>query len=137
MQAKLDGVNDFLNQYTYDALNRITRIQQQGTAVPKRFDLTYDAASQFATLARYQNLSGTAAVVTSTYTWDAAGRLTDLDHGTLVSYGWSYDAANRLGKSKGSGLFDSFARRSDSLTALHNRTQRRGPHGSPLLKGKR
>ena len=54
-----------MNQYTYDSLNRITRIQQQGTAVPKRFDFTYDAASQFATLARYQNLSGTAAVVTS------------------------------------------------------------------------
>jgi YD repeat-containing protein len=66
----------------------------------KRIDLGYDAASQWQTITRYADLVGTKLVATSQYTYDAAGRLTGLNHmqgsTTLAGYAWQYDIAGRV-----------------------------------------
>jgi RHS repeat-associated protein len=71
----------------------------------KRVDMTYDAASQMTGLNRYGDLAGTLSVANSSYTYDAVGRLTNLEYkrgaSTLASYGLVYDAANRITQSRG------------------------------------
>jgi len=94
--ARVAGMTDFTTDYTFDAVNRITRIEQGVGVLPKRVDLGYDAAGQFTTLTRYADLAGTQNVVGSSYTWDDDGRLTGLSHGALATYGWTYDDADRL-----------------------------------------
>jgi RHS repeat-associated protein len=103
---KINGVNSGTNAYTYDVLNRATRITQSGTGVQsKRVDMTIDAASQMTGLSRYGDLAGTLSVANSSYTYDAVGRLTNLEYkrgaSTLASYGLVYDAANRITISEG------------------------------------
>jgi YD repeat-containing protein len=102
LSATIDTTADFVNQYTYDALHRMTRIEQSGQSggnavAEKRIDLTYDAASQWQTITRYADLAATKLVATSDYTFDAAGRLTALTHAQgatpLAGYTWTYDAA--------------------------------------------
>lgn len=102
--ASVGATKDFVNEYTFDNLHRKTQSLQSadgGNAVAeKRVDFTYDVASQLDALTRFANLAGTQLVVTSTYAFDAASRLTDLTHakgGTnLADYDWIYDAANRI-----------------------------------------
>ncbi|MCL4207913.1 MAG: hypothetical protein KJ000_35960, partial [Pirellulaceae bacterium] len=105
LSATIDTTADFVNQYTYDALHRMTRIEQAGVTggnavAEKRIDLSYDAASQYQTITRYADLAATKLVATSDYAFDAAGRLTGLSHaqGTtpLAGYTWTYDAGNRI-----------------------------------------
>ena len=97
--------DDMVNTYTFDNLGRMTRIeqssQQGGNAVAsKRVDFAYDAASQWQTITRYNNLAGTQLVARGTYTFDAASRLIGLTYAkgetTLVDHDWSFDAANRI-----------------------------------------
>ena len=51
-------------------------------------------------ISRYSDLNGTTEVASSTYTYDDAGRLTNLTHGrdgeVLSAYDWAYDKANRI-----------------------------------------
>jgi YD repeat-containing protein len=103
--AEFDFAGDIQNDYTYDALHRLTRIEQSGQlggnpVSEKRVDLAYNAASEYTTISRYEDLAGTQLVATSTYTHDAAGRLTALTHAkganTLANYSWTYDAADRV-----------------------------------------
>ena len=57
---KINGILKGTNAYTYDILNRVTRLTQSGTGVTgKRVDLTYNAASQMTGLNRYGDLAGT------------------------------------------------------------------------------
>jgi YD repeat-containing protein len=100
LSATIDTTADFVNTYTYDALHRMTRIEQAGVTggnavAEKRIDLTYDAASQYQTITRYADLAATKLVASSDYTFDAAGRLTALTHAqdavTLAGYTWSYE----------------------------------------------
>ncbi|MCL4695266.1 MAG: RHS repeat-associated core domain-containing protein [Candidatus Hydrogenedentes bacterium] len=66
----------------------------------KRVGLTYDAASQAATLSRYANLAGTQVVAHTEYDFDLAGRLRGMEHfkggTTFADYDWTYDAAGRM-----------------------------------------
>jgi hypothetical protein len=83
LAAAIGGTADFVTDYTYDALHRMTRIEQHGASggnavAEKRIDLAYDAASQ--SITRYADLAATKLVATSTYAFDAAGRSTNLDH---------------------------------------------------------
>ena len=63
---------DFTNDYTYDALNRLTRITQvdgdgggpHGVS-DKRIDLAYDAAGQYTSIARYEDLNAAFHVATA------------------------------------------------------------------------
>src|SRR5438552_6985532 len=90
---------DFVNDYTLDHLSRVTGIQQHGvtggnSVADKRIDLAYNAAGQFDTIKRYADLAASKLVVTSAYSYDGLGRLTDLAHtkgtNTLAGYHWTF-----------------------------------------------
>jgi YD repeat-containing protein len=93
LSAAINGMPDFSNTYVYDTLNRQTGVQQTGAGgnavAPKRVDLTYDAVGQLATVTRYSDLSGTSSylVAASGYTFDADGRLTNLNHTVTTASG--------------------------------------------------
>jgi RHS repeat-associated protein len=107
LKALVNGAADFWNEYYYDDLNRMTSVEQHSAALPgaaavadKRIDFTYNAAGQWNTITRYEDLIGSALVATSTYVHDNAGRLTALTHAQntniLADYDWAYDVANRI-----------------------------------------
>jgi hypothetical protein len=114
--AKIGGNGDFVTDYAYDQLGRTTSIRQYGSTTSvlpvadKRVDLTYDAASQSATLTRYADLAGNQLVAATDYLFDQAGRLTGMTHGRqlplppgegggegiFADYDWTFDEANRM-----------------------------------------
>jgi RHS repeat-associated protein len=107
LSAEIDSTDDFLNTFTYDNLNRVTRITQVGqaggnTVAEKRVDFAYNAAGQFTAIDRYKDIDGgsTHLVVETAYTYDLIGRLTDLVHThdttDIADYHWDYDAFGRI-----------------------------------------
>ena len=97
----IDGQVSGLEAYTYDALDRVTRLTQSGNGIAeKRVDFAYDVASQMTGSTRYADLAGSQLVAQSDYTFDLAGRLTNLSHSrdsvVIADYRWDYDAANRI-----------------------------------------
>jgi RHS repeat-associated protein len=105
LSATINGVGDFANQYQFDALGRMSRVEQHGQSggsavADKRVDFRYNAAGQFDAITRYANLLGTQVVATSDYSYDQAGRLTALRHrqgaNTLASHAWTFDSAGRM-----------------------------------------
>jgi RHS repeat-associated protein len=103
VKDKIDGVSRGVETFAYDKLNRVTSITQSGNGVAdKRVDMSYDAASQMTGMTRYSDLAGTEVVAESNYTFDDAGRLTNLVHNqdgdVLSAYEWAYDQANRITK---------------------------------------
>ncbi len=103
--ATVGSTADFVTGYTYDNLYRMTGIEQSaqagGNAVAeKAIDLEFDVASQLVTLTRFGDVSRTKQVADTHFTFDDAGRLTDLTHRRgiedLTSYQWQYDTGNRL-----------------------------------------
>src|SRR5207247_6326809 len=68
---------------------------------PLREDLTYTPRDQIATEIRYSDLNGNTKIGSSTFTYDPAARLTNLQHlpgsgGPLANYTYTYDLASRL-----------------------------------------
>jgi RHS repeat-associated protein len=117
----------FWVRFTYDVLNRVTRITQSGTGVQgKRVDLSYDAANQMTGLSRYEDLAGTVSVANTSYTYDTVGRLTNLTHqqgaSTLASYGLVYDAVNRITRSSGTDGVQDYTF-TNQLTGVDHSTQ--------------
>ncbi|GIW91674.1 MAG: hypothetical protein KatS3mg109_2106 [Pirellulaceae bacterium] len=108
LAAVIDGTDDFVNDYTYDHLNRMTRVDQYGVAgghavAEKRVDMAYNSLGQFTQIVRYSALSGTPSdeVATSVYTYDAAHRLVGLSHNRggqplFTPYSWTYDPLDRI-----------------------------------------
>lgn len=110
LETLIGTKKDLINDYTFDFLGRLTSVSQheatgsssvKNSVAPKRVDLTYNALSQFSTIQRFQDLAGTQLVTTGTFGYDNDARLTSLVHtgassNTLASYGWTFDAANRL-----------------------------------------
>lgn len=107
LSATIGSTEDFVTEYTFDGLNRLTRITQQGIVGPgtnsvaeKRVDLAYNAAEQFSGIDRYADLAGADLVATSAYGYDGTGRLASLSHvqggTTFAGYGFAYDAANQM-----------------------------------------
>lgn len=103
--ATIGSTADYRTQYTFDNLNRVTRITQQdqpggNQVADKRFDFAYNAAGQTTSLNRYADLAGTESVATTTYSYDGIGRLTSLQHAqgvtALAGYDYTYDAASRI-----------------------------------------
>jgi len=99
---------DSVTNYSYDALDRMTGIQQTGVTggnavADKRIEFAYNAANQFSTISRYEDLTATSLVAASDYTFDHAGRLTGLTHSqpgnVLADYGWTFDTGGRLTQS--------------------------------------
>lgn len=70
--------------YSYDGLDRLSRVTQSGTGVqPKRVDLEYNAASLLTAMRRFSNLTGTAAVANTFYEYECGGcpaRLSAIRH---------------------------------------------------------
>ncbi|MCR9197400.1 MAG: hypothetical protein NXI04_02035 [Planctomycetaceae bacterium] len=107
LSASIDGTLDFVNTYTFDANSRVDSITQTDGAVSaghvvsdKRVDLTYDDSNRITSIVRYEDLTATDEIATSTYTYDGKGRLTDLDHTygatTLAGYSWTWNAGDQL-----------------------------------------
>jgi YD repeat-containing protein len=126
---KINGIQKSTNAYTYDILNRVTKLTQSGTGVTsKRVDMTYNAVNQIATLNRYSDLTGTSSVANTSYTYDLAGRLQTLTHQhgatTLASYELTYDNANRIIQSSGTdGVQDYSYDSTNQLTVATHTTQ--------------
>ncbi len=97
----INGVVSGTNNYTYDALYRLIELTQTGNGVSdKRVDFAYNPLGQFTSIDRYSDLAGTQLVNSTTYTYDALNRLTNLAHsdGTndVAFYDYAYDAASRI-----------------------------------------
>jgi hypothetical protein len=79
--------HDFQNDYQYDQMGRLKLLTQRdqpsdtyNPVAEKRVDFTYNLASQFDTIDRFNTLAGasTDRIALSTYGYDGAGRLTSL-----------------------------------------------------------
>jgi RHS repeat-associated protein len=101
----LGANDDFVNDYAFDALNRVKQIKQSGqgggnTVAQKRFDFTFKDDSQLASIIRSADLAGTEHVATTTFDYDGLGRLLQLWHAQdttdLAGYDYTYDAASRI-----------------------------------------
>ncbi|MFH5806179.1 hypothetical protein ACG2DA_19165, partial [Alienimonas sp. DA493] len=104
--AAVNGVDDFLTSWVYDDAGRVTQVAQTsqagGTAVVnKRATLGYDLDGRLTGLSRFESQDASAPVADTAAVFDAADRLTSLDHnapggGALANYDWTYDADGRL-----------------------------------------
>ena len=98
----ISGVSGATVAYQLDELNRTKSILQTGTEIgTKRVDYTYNAISQYTGIMRSSNGDGSAPVVTTSFAYDDAYRLTMMDHRnatstSLASFGFAYDAASRI-----------------------------------------
>ena len=102
LSASVAGTADFLNSYTHDALDRLTRVDQTGqtggnVVAEKRVDLAYNASDQFTSIVRYKDTDGgtTHEVATAGYGYDSLGRLTSLAYtkggsNLFTPYSWTY-----------------------------------------------
>ena len=89
LAAAIDGTDDFLNSYTYDNLQRLTRVPQEtqyggNTVASKRVDFAYNALGQFTDLDRYASRDTSEFVANTSFTYDLANRLTSLQHGGVA-----------------------------------------------------
>lgn len=107
LAATIGSTADFVNNYSYDNLNRETQVTQGASAAsgadavdPKLVNFTYEADGQLASIDRFHDLTATPTdrVATSTYGYDSLGRLTSLTHtaAATTTYGWTYDADDEV-----------------------------------------
>ena len=78
--AAIDGQADFVNQCSYDNLNRLIELAQSGASgtsgvAAKRIDFQYNASGQYTSIARYADLAGTLNVATTAYAYSPRGQL--------------------------------------------------------------
>jgi RHS repeat-associated protein len=112
--------------YIYDAANRLTSEEFGGSSqTPLRIDQTFTARNQLATQTRCSDLAGTQTIGSSAYTYDNAGRLTNLQHSNasntiLANYTYTYDLANRLTAEQLNGTTTSYSY--DAVNELTNDT---------------
>lgn len=103
----IDGVIGGINEYSYDALNRLTTLTQARavgsmvTISEKRVDIKYNGQGQLASLSRFGDMAGLQLVATTSFTYDTLNRLMDISHrnpvnALLNSFAFSYDSANRI-----------------------------------------
>jgi RHS repeat-associated protein len=101
LKAKVGAANDFVNNYAFDALNRVTQITQQSQTggnpvAAKRIDLAYDASDRLSYIWRYSSLDTSEYVGRVKYiAYDKAGRLTDMKYDgggiTTIDYDVRYN----------------------------------------------
>ena len=105
--STIGGTADYKNDYTFDGLNRMTRVDQQSnggnSVAEKRIDFSYNALNQFTSIARYKDTDGgsTNEVATSEFSYDTLDRLTDLAHkkggsNLFTPYSWTFDYLSRV-----------------------------------------
>jgi YD repeat-containing protein len=87
---------------TYDARDELTGQQFSGTGLSaEAVTYSYDNAGRLTGITRYSNLAETTEVAATAYSYDHANRMTGIVDSnstgtTLVSYGCTYDAADRV-----------------------------------------
>jgi len=108
LSATIAGAVDFQNVYSYDALDRLTQLYQQGqtggnAVATKGANITYNLVGQLATIARtnFFGIGPAPDIATSTFSYDTANRLTEIANttngGTAIdAYSWAYDLADRV-----------------------------------------
>jgi RHS repeat-associated protein len=105
LASTIGGTADFKNTYTYDHLDRLTRLVQEDVAggnvlADKRVDFQYNALGQYTQIDRYQSVGTTAYVGTTVFAYDGMNRLIEMDHKQgstlLAGYDYTYDAASRI-----------------------------------------
>jgi len=105
LAATIGGTGDFVTDYGYDNLGRISAITQQGqtggnAVAEKAVDFAFDLAGQPQAVERFADLAGTQPVARTDFLFDLAGRLTDLTHSngskTFADYSLTWDAASRI-----------------------------------------
>ncbi len=101
LHVEVNGHEDHVTEYTYDARSRLSRIEQSGDhAASKRVDFGYSEANQLADIRRYMGLGTSELVVQSQFHFDRQGQLAELTHrngdNVLAEYAWVYDAAHRV-----------------------------------------
>ena len=108
LQATVNGTADLENIYTYDSLDRLTSITQQGQSggnvvAGKAVSFGYTNIGQIKTVTRYAAASTSGAVVaTTTNSYDHDNRLTGISTAlgtsgsTTISYAFGYDADGRI-----------------------------------------
>lgn len=105
LTALIGSDKDFANTYTYDNLQRMTRVTQEdqsggNVVADKRIDFAYNALGQFSTINRYASTNTSEFVASSTFSYDYTHRLTSLAHAqnltNLAGYDYTYDAASRI-----------------------------------------
>ena len=109
LSATINGTADFLNNYAYDADQRLTMVQQQqqtgGNGVaPKEIDLAYNALGQCTGTADY-NFIGVGPrtdIASGALSYDTGNRLTGLNYTadggatSIDAYTWGFDNGNRV-----------------------------------------
>ncbi len=133
--ATVGGVPDYRNEYQYDALHRLTQLQQHEQAgghsvAEKRFDFSYNAASQLVSTSRYADLDAASRITSSVYQYDGQARLVGLTHSSaadspIAHYAFSFDVASRLTAidSLADGRSDYGYDRGDQLVLAANASQ--------------
>ncbi|MHB1036579.1 MAG: golvesin C-terminal-like domain-containing protein [Pirellulales bacterium] len=106
LAATLDTTADFVTDYSFDNLGRMTQVKQTGqggnAVAAKRVDFTYDIAGQWDTIDRYADLDGDDLVASGAYTFDETGRITGLEYTMQTgsepapAYTWTWDAGSRI-----------------------------------------
>ena len=130
--ATIDGTADFSNTYQFDNLGRVTQLERSSqaggnTVGDKRVDLTYTDRGQFASISRYEDLFAMQEVATTTYAYDADGRLTALDHDqgatSLAAYTWTYTSGRLTQATSVDGTTDYTYDATGQLTAADHSSQ--------------
>ncbi len=131
--ASVNGAGDFLTSWLYDDAGRVTEVSQTSQAgghavAAKRTTLSYDLDGRLTTLSRFESLDASAPVADTVAVFDAADRLTNLDHtapggAALASYDWTYDADGRLTRTvSADGTADFGYDATDQLLSTDNTT---------------
>ena len=100
---------------TFDLANRLmSRSLDAPTGGDLRVDFTYTDRDERKSMTRFSDLAGTTKVGDSSYTFDAGGRLTNLQNRTgssavIGDYAYQYDLDNRLTQKTENGVSTSFA----------------------------
>jgi YD repeat-containing protein len=97
----------------YDSAERLTSEQYNNGTNQARFDLTYTSRNEVATLTRYSDVGGTTKIGESDYSYDAPGRLQNLQvkNGsgtTLENFTYTYDLASRVTSQQVNGATTSY-----------------------------
>ncbi|MBX3417398.1 MAG: hypothetical protein KF851_07350 [Pirellulaceae bacterium] len=104
---------DFVNNYWFDSLNRMTRVEQKAqtggnihAVAQKRVDVSYNKLGQITAINRFESLdTEDQPALRTAYTYDAANRLQEIAHrnisasgspNLLSRYQYTYDAMNRI-----------------------------------------
>jgi RHS repeat-associated protein len=118
LSATIGSTADFVNDYSYDTLNRETQVVQEAggdtdAVDSKLVNFTYNADGQFDTIDRFNSTTDTSGeVAKSQYAYNDLGQLTSLTHGNSDSStayaddAWVYNADSQIVSFTNSGGTD-------------------------------